>query len=120
MTYARAHDSFAAATTRAIRAVGNDALARLVGRSPSRLRQCANPMKADSLTLDAALAADIATARAGEGLPHFEALRARLIAAGVLSPEPEARRSVMLATAIRSACHMLLAAVEPEGKAVAA
>tara|TARA_R110002110_G_scaffold294324_7_gene508320 strand:+ start:281 stop:655 length:375 start_codon:yes stop_codon:yes gene_type:complete len=114
MTYARDPESFAAATTRAIRSVGNDALARLTGRSASRLRQCANPMKHDALTIDAAMAADIAAFRAGAGVPHFEVYRRGLIAAGVLSPSSDARRSATLSAAIRTACRILLTAVDAD------
>lgn len=120
MTYARAPMSLKDATTRAAAALGDQGLADAVGVSASRVRKCKNPMLRDHLGIDRALAADIACARAGGGLPHFAALAQALRAAGVLHEqffEARLRRDVSLALEQARAA---LAALEPYARPVAA
>lgn len=118
MTYRRAPGSFAEATTALLKA-GQDWLAEQLGVSPSRLRQCANPMRADSLPLHLACQADIAASRLGLGTPLFDCYRRRLIEAGALASPAFERRSYRLAAAIRAAATMLLASLEEPKEAAA-
>lgn len=115
MTYRRAPGSFAEAMTASLKA-GQEWLAEQIGVSSSRLRQCANPVRRDSLSLHLAVACDVATARLGLGTPLFDCYRRQLAAAGALPPDRQARaerRADLLAIAIRSAIALLSAALKP-------
>lgn len=119
MPYARSQNSFADATTKALHAVGGDVLSDACGVSYSRLRQCANPMRADVISMQAAVDADIVAARAGAGCPHFESYAAQLHEAGVLGGF-EAERAGMralirsIAALLREAADRMTAALEPQ------
>ena len=113
MTYRRDPDSFAAATTMCADAVGEHRLAEALSVSASRVRQCANPMRRDRLTIVQAAAADIAAARAGAGTPHFDELRRRLAAAGVLEAPGWQRRFLSLPVGLRLAIDAVLKALSP-------
>ena len=114
MTYRRAPGSWAEAMTESLRA-GQDWLAAQLGVSPSRLRQCANPMRRDSLPVALACEADILCARAGLGTPLFDAYRRRLDEAGALATaESLERRTSVLRAACQAAAMLLLAALRAE------
>lgn len=121
MTYRRADGSFAAAMTASL-ALGQEWLAERLGLSTSRLRQCANPMRRDSLPLHLAAECDVICAAAGRGTPLFDAYRRRLVEAGVLreSDLRVERRTNRLVSACRAAAALLLAAVDGEDGRVAA
>lgn len=121
MTYRRVEGSFAAAMTAALGA-GQDWLAEQLGLSASRLRQCANPMRSDSLPLHLACQCDILTAAAGRGTPLFDIYRRRLVEAGALreSHLRAERRTTRLLAACRAAAALLLAAIDGEERRAAA
>lgn len=104
MTYRRIAGTPAAATSAAARAVGEAALAARLGVSASRVRQCANPERADALPWPRAIVADIACAAAGGGTPHFDHFAASLRAGGALGPSGPDRA---LLAAIRGAAATL-------------
>ena len=119
MPYVRSENSFAGATTKAMHAVGGEALAGVCGVSYSRLRQCANPMRGDVINMQAAVDADIASARAGAGCPHFESYAAQLHRAGVLGgfdAERAGLRALIrsIAALLREAADRMSAALEPQ------
>ena len=118
MTYRRESGTWAEATTALLKA-GQEWLGQQLGVTPSRLRQCANPMRTDSLPIHLACAADIAAARLGLGTPLFDCYRRRLVEAGALTPPPFERRSVRLESALRAAATLLLSALNEPRKAVA-
>jgi len=119
MPYIRPENSFAGATTTAINAVGGEILSDACGVSFSRLRQCANPMRSDVISLQAALDADIAAARAGAGCPHFEVYAARLHDAGAITGFADERAGLRaliksIATLLRECADRMTAAIEPK------
>ncbi|OCK08637.1 MULTISPECIES: hypothetical protein [Thalassospira] len=119
MPYVRSENSFADATTKAMHAVGGEALAGVCGVSYSRLRQCSNPMRGDVINMQAALDADIASARVGAGCPHFESYAAQLHRAGVIGgfdAERAGLRALIrsIAALLREAADRMSAALEPQ------
>jgi hypothetical protein len=119
MPYIRPENSFASATTSAINAVGGDMLASVCGVSYSRLRQCANPMRSDVISLQAAFDADIAAAKAGAGCPHFEVYAARLHDAGAITGFADERAGLRaliksIAALLRECADRMTAAIEPK------
>lgn len=73
---------FADATWAAMQATGPKRLAAALGTSVSWLHKTSNPTTGDCLSLDRALAADLACAAAGHGTPLFDAYERALVAAG--------------------------------------
>ncbi|HEY4136469.1 MAG TPA: hypothetical protein VGO34_14790 [Alphaproteobacteria bacterium] len=130
MTYRRTPGNFASAMTALLAAICGRAPGAIlerqerfgaeIGVSASRLRQCANPMRSDSLPLHLACAADVACARAGFGTPLFEAYRRELMKAGAIrmgAIEGEAHR---LRKTLQLAAELImrgLSGAEPEGLA---
>ena len=119
MTYRRADVGAPAAMTTALAAVGERRLAERLGLTPSRLRQCANPMLDQALPWPRAALADIACAEAGAGTPLFDDYRRRLIAAGALRASRGERRLIAGIRAAIAALAAALAAAGVEGDAVA-
>ena len=85
MTYRRDPDTWAGRITAAMGVLGSDGAARVAGVSASRLRQLANPMRADCAVLDVAVALDVACARAGAGTPILDLFQSRLAVRGIAS-----------------------------------
>jgi hypothetical protein len=118
MTYRRTDGTWAAAMTDALRA-GPEWLAERIGLSTSRLRQCANPVRAinsrpDTVPLAIACEIDVACAERGLGTPLFNEYRRRLVETGALHLSSPERRAQRLAQAIRAAAVALFAALEGE------
>lgn len=122
MTYARPAHGFATVTTRLLDALGTARLRAATGAALTWLRRCANPVTGDSLSLDRAVAADIAAAAAGLGTPFLDEYRRQLAEAGATSAPATvtararlARRIAAVADQLDAAGTLLAAAVAEAG-----
>lgn len=113
MTCRRDSSGFASAWFQ-VRALGEAWVAERLGVDPSRLRQLANPNRADCAVLDLAVAADALAAAEGRGTPILDCYRRRLQAtldAPMLSSRGSRRGTGALA-ALRAAAASLSEAID--------
>jgi hypothetical protein len=106
------HDQgFSAATWQVAKSIGFEVLAAAIGTTPGWLRKFTNPETLHRISVDRALLADVAAARAGQGTPHFDEFHRQLIAAGALDCTGSASFA-LFARAARPALAEIRAAID--------
>jgi hypothetical protein len=85
MTYAVQPDIFQYGVRHALRHIGKDYAAEVLGVTPQRLEQLSNPARRDLRVLDMAVALDVECARRGGGTPLYDLYSKKLDRDNVLN-----------------------------------